>query len=131
MLVLLCGTVFSHEKNDLEYAIFFGGGFEKALISLKINNKPVFDKYRFGFEKEGNLSLKQKEGGINIFYNGKEKQQSKIKVAYLVNLSLTVNGVSKDFTIDLRKGNILVFDFSSDKQNMGSKKIQSNKDRKR
>src|SRR5688572_10652725 len=91
ILIFISNTVFCHDRTDIEYAIVFGGCFEKSVISLKINNKPVFEKYRLGFEKVGNLSLKQTESGINVFYNGKEKHHSKIKVGHLVNLAVTVN----------------------------------------
>ncbi len=116
ILVLISGSVFSHPSSDIEYAIVFGDCFEKAVISLKINNKPIFENYRLGFEQAGNLGLKQTEKGIDVFYNGKEKHHSKIKVEHLVNLSITVNDRSENFVLDLRKGNILMFNFCSDKQ---------------
>ena len=125
LLLLLTATVtaFSHSTKNLEYAIVFGGCFEKSVISLKINNKPVFDKCRLGFEKEGNLSIKQTEEEIQLFYNGQEKHQSRINVDHLLKMAVTVNGSVTNFTVDLRKGNILVIDFCSDKQPNNEKKL--------
>lgn len=122
-LLFVTTAVFCHDRGDLEYAIVFGACFEKSVISLKVNNKPVFDKYRLGFEKLGNLSLKQTAKGINVYYNGKEKYHSKIKVDHIVNLAVTVNGIANNFTIDLRKGNILLLDSCNDNQPTASKKL--------
>ena len=123
LLFLTASTAFSHTANNLEYAIVFGACFEKSVISLKINNKTVFDKCRLGFEKEGNLSIKQSENDLEVFYNGEEKHRSPIDIDHTLKIAVTVNGKSSHFTIDLRKGNILVIDFCGDKQSTAKRKL--------
>lgn len=108
-------TVFSHTtKEDFDYSIVFGGCFDKDIVSLKINNAPIFEHYRVDNKnaiKKGNLSLTQTNKKINLFYNGQQKYKGKVKFSFYLNIDLTVNNHVKKFKVDLRRGKVILFDY--------------------
>lgn len=106
-----------------EYNIILGGCFNKDKVSLSINNKSVFTNYiidnRDSLSK-GNLNLSQDVQGIRINYNGKETSRKAIPFEYLLNIKVTVNRKVSRFSLDMRKGNIILLDFCPDKDDQTS-----------
>src|SRR5688572_21454527 len=99
-------TVFSHPaKEDFDYSIVFGGCFEKDIVSLKINNAPIFNNYKVENKntvKKGNLSLTQVNKKIHLFYNGQEKYKGRVNFSFYLNIDVTVNNKTNKFKVDLR-----------------------------
>ena len=105
-------SALSHSaKEDFDYSIVFGGCFEKDVVSLKINNRSIFNSYKVENRnaiKKGNLSLTQSNKKIHLFYNGQEKFTGKVSFDYYLNIDLTVNNKQNKFKIDLRKGKVIL-----------------------
>lgn len=125
---LLYSTIaFSHPaKEETDYLIVFGGGFEKDVIGLKINNVSIFDAYKMGtenLEKKGNLSVKQSADLIQLFYNGKQQAKPKINYNFYLDIEVTLNGNVNKFKLDLRKGKVVVFEKSFIANSTGQKKL--------
>ena len=111
--LLVCSySAFSHStKEDFDYSIVFGGCFEKDVVSLKINNRSIFNNYKVENRdavKKGNLSLTQSNKKIHLFYNGQEKYKGKVSFDYYLNIDVTVNNKPNRFKIDLRKGKVIL-----------------------
>ncbi len=111
---LLCSTlVYAYTPGeDPDYLIVFGNCFEKEPISLKINDVIIFEGYQIASGKEeqrGNLSIKQSENGIEIFYNGKHQSISKVDFDHVLNIEVTLDKKVNTYNIDLRKGKVVVF----------------------
>ena len=119
-------SVFSHSyKEDFDYSIVFGGCFEKDIVSLKINNTPIFNDYMVENKnaiKKGNLGLTQAKKKIHLFYNGNQKERARVNFSYYLNIDVTVNKRINKFQIDLRKGKVLLIENCS--QQNSSKKIK-------
>ena len=64
---------------------------------------------------KGNLNLVQDAEGIRINYNGKERTCKAISFEYLLTIKVTVNKKISRFSLDMRKGNIILLDFCSEK----------------
>ena len=112
-------AVFSQSpQNDFDYAIVFGGSFDKDIVSLKINNNPIFKNYKVDNRDsltKGNLSLKQYNHQISINYNRNQKNTSRINFKNILKIEITVNNKPNKFNVDLRKGKILLIEFSMEK----------------
>ena len=126
--LLVCSyTVFSHTTTeDFEYSIVFGGGFDKDLVSLRINNTSIFENYKVDNKnaiKKGNLSLTQTNKKINLFYNGQQKHKGKVNFSHYLNIDLIVNNQVKKIKIDLRKGKVILFDCTVSQAKQTAKKI--------
>ena len=121
-------TVFSHtQKEDFDYSIVFGGCFEKDIVSLKINNTSIFDRYKVENEnalKKGNLSLTQSNKKIHLFYNGHQKLKRRINFSFYLDIDVTINNRINNFKVDLRKGKVILFEFCPvQKANQDEKKL--------
>jgi hypothetical protein len=121
-------TVFSHPaKEDFDYSIVFGGCFEKDVVSLKINNTPIFNNYKVENKnavKKGNLSLTQANRKIHLFYNGQEKYKGKVNFNFYLNIDVTVNNKPNKFKVDLRKGKVIIVEFCpANNESESSKKL--------
>ncbi|MES1226012.1 MAG: hypothetical protein ABUT20_61610 [Bacteroidota bacterium] len=118
-LFIFSAPVFSQSpQNDFDYAIVFGGCFNKDIISLKINNNSILKNYIVNNTDsvlKGNLSLKQSDNKININYNRNPRTISKIIFSNVLQVEITVNKEVSKFNIDLRKGKILLIEFCQDK----------------
>ena len=104
----------SAQETPIEFALIFGACFENENVSLKLNHKLILDHYQLGFQKKlkkGNLNLKQTDKNIIVSFNGKEKKMPKIKSTTQLQIDITLNGRLTKFTVDLRKGNILLLEF--------------------
>lgn len=114
LLIFTC-PLFSHStKEDFDYSIVFGGCFEKDIVSLKINNVPIFNNYKLENKnavKKGNLSLTQASRKIHLFYNGQEKYKGRVNFEFYLNIDLTVNNKANKFKVDLRKGKVILVEF--------------------
>lgn len=111
---LLCSTlVYAYPPGaNPDYLIVFGSCFEKERIGLKINNVQIFEGYEIASEKEnqrGNLSIKQSENGLEIFYNGNHQSISKVDFDYELNIEVTINKKVNKYSVDLRRGKVVVF----------------------
>ena len=126
-LLVYSYTVFSHATTeDFDYSIVFGGGFDKDLVSLRINNTSIFENYKVDNKnaiKKGNLSLTQTNKKINLFYNGQQKYKGKVKFSYYLNIDLIVNNQIKKIKVDLRKGKVILLDYSGPEAKQTTKKI--------
>lgn len=112
IFALLYSTIaFSHTaKEEADYTIIFGACFDKDLISMKINDVPVFYEYKIGAQHNGgNLSLKQHTNKIDIFYNGQQRSKPPIDFNYYLYLEIKVNNQINKFKLDLRKGKVAIF----------------------
>jgi hypothetical protein len=101
-----------------EYNIILGGCFSKDKVSLSINNRTIFTNYIIDNRDtlaKGNLNLSQDVQGIRINYNGKESIRKAIPFEYLLNIKVTVNRRISRFSLDMRKGNIILLDFCPEK----------------
>ncbi|HKZ65173.1 MAG TPA: hypothetical protein VJ111_02390 [Chitinophagaceae bacterium] len=108
----------SLERSD--YSIILGDCFNRDTVSLSINNHAIFTNYTIENTDsliKGNLSLTQYIQGIRINYNGKEKILKAIPVDYLLEIKVTVNRKINRFSLDMRKGNIILLDFCPEKVN--------------
>lgn len=106
-----------------EYNIILGGCFNKDKVSLSINNRSVFTNYIIDTRDsltKGNLSLSQDVEGIHINYNGKESTRKAIPFEYLLSIKVTVNRKVNRFSLDMRKGNIILLDFCPGKDDQSS-----------
>lgn len=98
--------------EEPDYLIVFGNCFEKEPISLKINNVLIFEGYEIASGKDnqrGNLSIKQSANGLEIFYNGKHHSISKVDFNYVLNIEVTLDKKVNTYSVDLRKGKVVVF----------------------
>jgi len=68
----------------------------------------------------GNLNLTQDVQGIHINYNGENRTCKAISFEYLLNIKVTVNRKISRFSLDMRKGNIILLDFCSEKDDQPS-----------
>ncbi len=106
-----------------EYNIILGGCFNKDKVSLSINNRSIFTNYIIDNKDslaKGNLNLAQDVEGIRINYNGKETTRKAIPFEYLLNIKVTVNRKISRFSLDMRKGNIILLDFCPEKDDQRS-----------
>ena len=116
-LFLLCAPAFGHAViRHFDYTIVFGGCFNQDIVSLKINNTVVFDRYEVdnaSAERRGNLSLTQTDEGIKIYYNGGDKTMRKVPVDHHMDVEVTINKEVSRFQVDLRKGKVVLLDHCS------------------
>lgn len=97
-----------------DYSIILGDCFNGDTVSLSINNRTIFTNYTIDNKDsliKGNLSLAQYVQDIRINYNGKEKVLKAIPFDYLLNIKVTVNRKINRFSLDMRKGNIILLDY--------------------
>lgn len=100
------------KKSD--YSIILGDCFNRDTVSLSINNRAIFTNYTIDNKDsliKGNLNLAQYVQDIRINYNGKEKILKAIPFDYLLDIKVTVNRKINRFSLDMRKGNIILLDF--------------------
>lgn len=122
-LALLLSSIagFSTGKTSgYDYYIIFVGEFKNDKISLAINHKTVLNNCsleNIDPLKKGNLSISQKNEYITIAYNGKTIKKSKISVDFTMDLDITVNNKKKAFQVNLRKGKVVLVDYSSRSDN--------------
>lgn len=126
--LLICSyTVFSHTaKEEFDYSIIFGGCFDKDIVSLKINNRSIFDHFKVDNKnavKKGNLSLTQANNKISIFYNGQKKFKGYINFGFYLNIDVTVNQKMNRYKIDLRKGKVILIEFCPAENLQTKKKV--------
>ena len=69
---------------------------------------------------KGNLCLSQDVQGIHINYNGNERTYKPISFDYLLNIKVTVNRKISRFSLDMRKGNIILLNFCPEKDDLHS-----------
>jgi hypothetical protein len=62
----------------------------------------------------GNFNFVQDEQGIRINYNGNEESRRAIDFDFILDIKIIVNKQLQRFSIDLRKGNIILFDYCPD-----------------
>jgi hypothetical protein len=113
-LSAFCFTAFAHSPTETaEYSIIFGNCFANEQLSLKINNKLVFENYKMiaNGSAKGNLSLTQNRKGLVVFYNSRQQKKTRIKANHLINLSIVVNNKTHQLPVDLRKGKVIVLDY--------------------
>jgi len=106
-----------------DYSIILGGCFNKDTVSLSINNRSIFTNYtvnNMDSLAKGNLSLSQDVQGIHINYNGNERTYKPIAIDYLLNIKVTVNRKTSHFSLDMRKGNIILLNFCPEKDELPS-----------
>jgi len=106
-----------------DYSIILGGCFNKDTVSLSINNHSIFTNYTVNNKDsltKGNLSLSQDLQGIHINYNGNERTYKPIAIDYLLNIKVTVNRKISHFSLDMRKGNIILLNFCHEKDDLPS-----------
>lgn len=120
-------TAFSHTtRDDFDYSIVFGGCFEKDIVSLKINNRSIFNNYKVENRdaiKKGNLSLTQADKKIHLFYNGQERFTGKVSFGFYLDIALTVNNKINKFKIDLRKGKVILVENCPIEKGSSTKKV--------
>ena len=118
--ILLCLSILAFAnppRDQYDYYIVFAGSFKNDVVSLSINKQRVCNKFvieNTDSSKRGHLSIAQYENNINIAYNGKQITRSGIPVNFLLDLDITVNGKKKRFTINLKKGKVILVDFMED-----------------
>ena len=117
LLLLFSCTAFSSDKpTAYDYYIIFVGEFKNDKISLAINKKSVITNCSLENSdpaKKGNLSISQNNNYITIAYNGKTIKKSKVSVDFTLDLDITVNSKKKGFQINLKKGKVVLVDYSS------------------
>ncbi len=118
ILVLTCLSGISQSsKFDFSYAIFLGNGFDNDTVSIRVNNVNVTSKYVLTSSKMVNMVMnfrvRQTAKGIVIFYNGKERLKPKIKHEEYIDVELIVNGLSTKQKVNLKNGQILLFNLDS------------------
>ena len=124
LIILLISSTLILSAQPLkrsEYSIILGGCFNRDTVSLSINNRAIFTNYTIDNKDslvKGNLNLAQYAQGIRINYNGKEKFLKKIAFDYLLNIKVTVNRKISRFSLDMRKGNIILLDFCPEQDNL-------------
>ena len=69
---------------------------------------------------KGNLSLSQDVQGMRINYNSNERTYKPIPFDYLLNIKVTVNRKVSRFSLDMRKGNIILLNFCPEKDDLPS-----------
>ena len=109
------------KKSD--YSIILGDCFNRDTVSLSINNRPIFTNYTIDNKDsliKGNLNLAQYVQGIRINFNGKEKILKAIPFDYLLDIKVTVNRKINRFSLDMRKGNIILLDFCPEKDDQSA-----------
>lgn len=114
LLIIFTLTLSAQPLKRSEYNIILGGCFNKDKVSLSINNRPVFTNYIIDTRDslaKGNLNLSQDMQGVHINYNGKESIRKAIPFEYLLNIKVTINRKISRFSLDMRKGNIILLDF--------------------
>jgi hypothetical protein len=115
--------LFSQPLKRSDYSIILGGCFNKDTVSLSINNRSIFTNYTINNMDslmKGNLSLSQDVQGIHINYNGNERTFKPIPFDYLLNIKVTVNRKISRFSLDMRKGNIILLNFCPEKDDSPS-----------
>ena len=119
ILLLISTLILSAQPlKRSDYSIILGGCFYKDTVSLSINNRSIFTNYSINNRdsvNKGNLNLVQDAEGIRINYNGKERTCKAISFEYLLIIKVTVNKKISRFSLDMRKGNIILLDFCSEK----------------
>ena len=104
-------------RDQYEYYILFTGRFRNDVISLSINNKSICTNYTIentNPNKKGHFSIVQNENKISIAYNGKRITKAKVPVNFQLDLTITINGSKKNFTVDLKKGKVILVDFQTE-----------------
>ena len=84
---------------------------------MKVNKREVFKNYMINNNDpatRGNLNFVQDEQGIRINYNGSEQNRKAVDFDFILDIKFIVNKQVQRFTIDLRKGNIILFDYCPD-----------------
>jgi hypothetical protein len=117
-LFCICLTSTSQStKLNFSYAIFLGSDFEDDTVSIKVNNVIVSSQYVLTSRRQVNMvmnfNLRQTAKGVIIFYNGKETILPKVKHSELLNVELIVNGHPTRQQVNLKNGQILLFNYSS------------------
>ncbi len=129
LILFFCSSLsFSNTHlREFVYSVVFIGCFENDNVSLSINKTLLLDQYKLAnldSLKKGHLSLTQSDEEIKIFYNGRQIIKSKIEVDFVLLFDITVNGISNKFNVDLRKGRIILVDYSiNDNKYPGKKSI--------
>ena len=115
--VFLMNILFAQTPKGFDYTIILGGCFNQDLVSMKVNNRVVFKNYMINNNDpstRGNLNFVQDEQGIRINYNGSEENRRAVDFDFILDIKFIVNKQVQRFSIDLRKGNIILFDFCPD-----------------
>lgn len=102
--------------SNPDFSIVFSGVFQDEVIGLKLNNKSIFDGYKFNNIDSilrGNLSINQKESFIEIIFNSQVIQKRKIKINSFLDIKVSINNKVEAVLLDLRKGKIIVIDYNS------------------
>ena len=115
-------VLWAQAPKGFDYTIILGGCFNQDQVSMKVNNRVVFKNYMINNKdtsRRGNFNFVQDEQGIRINYNGSEENRKAIDFDFILDIKLIVNKQIQRFSIDLRKGNIILFDYCPD---LGSSK---------
>lgn len=111
-------SIYSFAQNTLsnpDFSIVFSGVYQNETISLTLNNKYIFDGYKYNnidSVLKGNLSLNQKENFIEINFNNQVTQKRKIKINYILEMKVSINNKVQTVVLDLRKGKIIIIDYN-------------------
>ena len=103
--------------KGFDYTIILGSCFNQDLVSMKVNNRVVFKNYLVNTNDpitRGNLNFVQDEEGIRINYNGNEENRRGVDFDFILDIKFIVNKQVQRFYIDLRKGNIILFNYCAD-----------------
>lgn len=97
-----------------DYSIVFGGCFQNDKLGLSINRQTIFTQWLVNnadAANQGNLSLSQKGDRLIVYYNGKEISRKAVRFDFNLELKLVLNGKTKTYKADLRRGKLLLFDY--------------------
>ena len=125
-LFLASQIISAQSPKSFDYTVILGGCFDHDQVSMKVNNRVVFKNYMINNKDtvtRGNFSFIQDQQGIRINYNGNEESRKAIDYNFILDIKLTVNKQLQKFTIDLRKGNIILFDYCPGYDLQSSRKL--------
>jgi len=113
-LFFVSQIITAQSPKSFDYTVILGGCFNHDQVSMKVNNRMVSKNYMIDHKDtvtRGNFNFIQDQQGIRINYNGKEESRKAIDFDFILDIKLTVNKKLQRFSIDLRKGNIILFDY--------------------
>lgn len=114
LFLFITQFVSAQSQNAFDYTIILGACFKNDKVTMMINNRTVFKNYLINnvdTSKKGNLNLVQDDNGIRINFNGNGENRRYIPFKFVLNIKMIVNDQVEKFSIDLRKGNIILFDY--------------------
>lgn len=117
IFIFSMNILLAQAPKGFDYTIILGGCFDQDEVSMTVNNRVLFKNYLVNNRDQvtrGNLSLVQNQEGIHINYNGNELERRSVPFEFILNIKLTVNRQVTRFTLDLRKGNIILVDYCPD-----------------